>query len=202
MTQETGGTATAERKFFFISRAGADNHWAELIARVVREVGYEPIYQDEHFHVGESIIDNMATAAKADCTIAIFSSAYFKSEYCLAELDAALADDPLGRRYRLLPVLVERTEIPIHFRRLAYLDLVGTGDETARERLFNTLIRHGRLEPSKLALAGRTRRAFEMADRNRTAMIKKVRAIWIPTPAKRLRIPRQPWAAQARCRTV
>jgi hypothetical protein len=179
MTQSPDGTATPEKKYFFISRAGADTRWAELIASVVRDAGHEPIYQDEHFHVGESFVDNMATAAEADCTIAVFSPAYFKSEHCLAELDAAIAADPLGRRHRVIPVLVDRAEIPTLFGHLAYLDLVGADDETARQRLMKTLIRHGQIDSSKLALAGRTRHEAQEANRNRTAMIEKVRTIWI-----------------------
>ena len=86
----------SEKKTFFISRAGADKRWAELIASVVRDAGHEAIYQDEHFSEGTSFIHNMMLAAQADCTIAVLSPAYFESEYCLAELNAALAADPLG----------------------------------------------------------------------------------------------------------
>jgi hypothetical protein len=33
----------AEKRVFFISRAGADKRWAELIASVVRDAGHEPM---------------------------------------------------------------------------------------------------------------------------------------------------------------
>jgi hypothetical protein len=56
----------SEKQTFFISRAGADNRWAELIASVVRDAGHKAIYQDEHFKVGQSFIDNMTQAAEAD----------------------------------------------------------------------------------------------------------------------------------------
>ena len=167
-----------EKKTFFISRAGADKRWAELIASVVRDAGHEPIYQDEHFRVGQSFIDNMSRAAEADCTIAVLSQAYFDSEYCLSELDAALSTDPLGRRGRIIPVRVEAAEIPTLLGQLAYLDLVGANDDTARRRLMATLVKHGEVD-SKPALTGRTRRVVEQANRNRNAMIEKVRAIWI-----------------------
>jgi hypothetical protein len=81
-------------------------------ASVVRDAGHEPIYQDEHFLVGQSFIDNMARGAEADCTIAVLSPAYFESEYSLSELNAALANDPLGRRGRVFPVRVAPVEIP------------------------------------------------------------------------------------------
>src|SRR4051794_21648973 len=102
----------AEKRTYFISRAGADSRWAALIAGVVRDAGHEAIHQDEHFRVGQSIIDNMSRAAEADCTIAVLSRAYLESEYCLSELNAALKADPLGRRGRIIPVLIEPVEIP------------------------------------------------------------------------------------------
>jgi TIR domain/NACHT domain len=169
----------SEKKTFFISRAGADKRWAELIASVVRDAGHEAIHQDEHFRVGQSFIDNMTRAAEADCTIAILSPAYFESEYCLAELNAALVNDPLGRRGRVIPVRVAPIEIPRLIGQLAYLDLVGVGDDAARQRLLGILLKHGQVDASKLALVGRTRRVVEQANRNRHAMIEKVRTIWI-----------------------
>ncbi len=169
----------SEKRIFFISRAGADKRWAELIASVVRDAGHEPIYQDEHFRVGQSFIDNMSRAVEADCTIAVLSRAYFESEYCLSEINAALANDPLGRRGRVIPVRVEPVEIPSLLGQLAYLDLVGADNETARQRLMTTLLKHGQVDASKLALVGRTRRVVEQSNRNRDAMIEKVRTIWI-----------------------
>jgi eukaryotic-like serine/threonine-protein kinase len=168
-----------EKKTIFISLAGADNRWAELIASVVRDAGHEPFFEDEDFQVGQSIPDNMMRGAEADCTIAVFSPAYFKSEFCLAELDAALMKDPLGRHGRLIPVRVAPVEIPGLVGQLAYLDLVGATDDIARARLTATLQKHGHLDATEHSLIGRTRRAVEQADRNRRAMIQKVRTIWI-----------------------
>ena len=169
----------SKKRTYFISRAGADKKWAELIASVVRDAGHEVIYQDEHFRVGQSFIDNMARAAEADCTIAVLSRAYFESEYCLSELNAALAADPLGRRGRIIPVRVEPVEIPSLLGQLVYLDLVGSADATARQRLMKTLLKHGEVDNSKPALLGRLHRVVEVSDHNRTAMIEKVRTIWI-----------------------
>jgi len=168
-----------EKRTFFISRAGADKRWAELIASVVRDAGHVAIYEDQDFQVGQSIADSMMRASEADCTIAVLSRAYLDSEYCLSELNAALFEDPLGRRGRVIPVRVEAVELPSLVAHLAYLDLVGVRDDAARQRLMTTLLRHGQVGASKLALVGRTRRAVEQASRNRCAMIEKVRTIWI-----------------------
>lgn len=167
------------KRVFFISRAGVDQHWAELVARVVRDTGNEAVLQDEHFLPGQSFIDNMTRAAEADCTIAVLSRAYLESEYCLSELNAALAADPLGRRGQLIPILVEPVEMPRLLRHLAYIDLVGADDDTARHHLKSALLKHDRKEGLKVDFVGRDRRAAERTDRNRSAMIEKVRAIWI-----------------------
>jgi hypothetical protein len=174
-----GDIAMSEKRIFFISRAGADERWAELIASVVIEAGHEAIHQGD-FGIGASFIHNMREAsANSDCTIAVLSHAYFQSEYCLAELNAALAPDPNGLTGQILPVLVARCDLPPDLAHLSYLDLVGADDDTARRRLMTALRRHGQVNASKLALAGRTRLVIEQANRNRSAMIEKVRTIWI-----------------------
>jgi hypothetical protein len=169
-----------EKKVFFISRAGADRHWGELIASVVRDAGHEVIYQDEHFSDGPTVIGSMRAAHEAsDCTIAVLSSHYFHSEYCVKELNTALYADPSGDRGRILPVLVDRCDLPGDVAELARVDLVGASGDTARKRLLDALLRHGKLDASELVVRGRTRRVVEQASRNRTAMIEKVRTIWI-----------------------
>src|SRR5262249_55889284 len=98
---------------------------------------------------------------------------------CMAELNAALGPDPNGLRGQILPVLVSRCDLPPDLGHLIYLDLVGVDDDTARRRLMTTLGKHRQVDGSKLALVGRTRRHVAQANRNRSAMIEKVRAIWI-----------------------
>jgi TIR domain/NACHT domain len=169
----------SEKKTFFISRAGADKRWAELIASVVRDAGHLAIHEDQDFVEGTSISHNIMLAAESDCTIAVLSPQYFESKYCLAELHAALAADPLGTDGLILPVLVAPCELPRLLGHLAYVDLRGSKDDAARERLMASLVKHGKLGVTKPALAGRTRRVVEQANRNRSAMIEKVRTIWI-----------------------
>jgi hypothetical protein len=64
-----------DKKTFFISRAGPDKRWADLIASVVRDAGHEAIHQDEHFAEGTSFSHNMMLAAESDCTIVIRADA-------------------------------------------------------------------------------------------------------------------------------
>jgi hypothetical protein len=168
-----------EKRSVFISRAGADQPWAELIAGVVRDAGHEAIHQDD-FRIGASFIHNMrAASANSDCTIAVLSPTYFQSQHCLAELNAALASDPNGLCGQIFPVLVAPCDLPPDLAHLTYLDLVGTEEDVARRRLMSALLKHGQTDAAKLPSVGRTRRVIEQANRNRRAMIEKVRMIWI-----------------------
>jgi TIR domain/NACHT domain len=169
----------SEKKTFFISRAGADKRWAELIASVVRDAGHEAIHQDQDFAEGTSFSHNMMLAAESDCTIAVLSPQYFESKHCLAELHAALAADPLGTDGLILPVLVAPVDLPRLIGHLAHVDLLGSKDDAARKRFMAALVKHGKLDVSKAALRGQTRRVVEQTSRNRSAMIEKVRTIWI-----------------------
>jgi hypothetical protein len=62
---------------------------------------------------------------------------------------------------------------------IAGLDHVGAGDDSARQRLLTTLVEQGQVGGPKAAVVGRTRHAVELENRNRSAMIEKVRTIWI-----------------------
>jgi hypothetical protein len=168
-----------EKRIFFISRAGPDRHWASLIASVVKDAGHEAIHQDQDFREGQSFSHNMMLAAESDCTIAVLSPAYLQSEHCLAELHAALASDPIGVHGRIILVLVTTCELARLLGHLAYVDLIGKDKDTARQRILNTLLKHGQLDASRLVLKGRTRRLVDQAHRNRSAMLEKVRTIWI-----------------------
>ena len=100
-----------EKRTFFFSRAGADKWWAGLIASVVRDAGHEAIHEKE-FPFGVSYIQSMReAAANSDCTILVSSPAYFESKHCVAELNTALARDPIGESGNILPVLVAPSQL-------------------------------------------------------------------------------------------
>ena len=87
--------------------------------------------------------------------------------------------DPLGQSGNLIPVRVAPVDLPRLVVQLAYLDLVGLDHDTARQRMLTILLKHGQIDATSLSLVGRTRRVFEQANRNRSAMIERVRTIWI-----------------------
>jgi hypothetical protein len=155
------------KRTFFISRAGADRRWAELIASAVEEAGHESVHQGQDFGFGESFPHHMMLAAESDCTIVVLSPAYFASEHCMAELHAALASDPLGVHGRILPVLVAPCTLPRLLGHLSYIDLVGVDEVDGRQRLLDAL-RKERREDAAKPLANRTQRGASLTKWRRT----------------------------------
>ena len=124
---------------FFISYAGADRAWAEWIAFVLKESGKSVLLQAWHFRPGQHIVDLMAQGAEARHTIAVFSEAYFSRAFTVVEWQAAVFDDLGGTDRRLIPVRVEKCDIPRLIRQKIYVDLVGIDREEARGRLIEML---------------------------------------------------------------
>ena len=120
---------------FFISYAGEDEKWARWIVWELKNAKqhYECIVQFLDFAPGMSFIDRMRKAAEAECTIALFSPAYFSSRYCQDELNAALA----GKPHQLLPVRLERCNPGAYLRDRIYIDLVSKSLDQSRRSLLS-----------------------------------------------------------------
>jgi hypothetical protein len=113
---------------FFISRAGADSERAKWIAVVLREAGFDPLFQDEHTPIGRSFYELMEAGAEFR-TIAICSDAYFKSNACLDEWRAAY------NHRRLIPVRFEEFQSPTLWSTVVYVDLMGKSETEQRVEL-------------------------------------------------------------------
>jgi TIR domain/NB-ARC domain len=123
----------------------ADRIWAEWIAGVIERGGYQPIIQAWHFRPGEDFVLQMQQAAtKSDMTIAVLSEAYLKAEFTQPEWTAAFAQDPTGKKRRLIPIRV--AECPLTGMLLAriYIDLVGLNEQDAERILLDGLKPSGR----------------------------------------------------------
>ena len=113
---------------FFISRAGADSERAKWIASVLREAGYDPLFQDDHSEPGRSFYEFMEAGAEFR-TIAICSDAYFKSDACRDEWRAAY------NHRRLIPVRFEEFQSPALWSTVVYVDLMGKSETVRRVEL-------------------------------------------------------------------
>jgi tetratricopeptide (TPR) repeat protein len=136
---------------FFISYTRSDQPWAEWIARVLDEAGYQTRLQARDFIPGGDFVHEMQqAAATADRTIAVLSPAYFASRYTGSEWGAAFAQDPTGEAARLLPVRVAKVEPPGLLRSRVYIDLVGKNEAEARSALLDGVAASG-AQPTRSA---------------------------------------------------
>ena len=88
---------------FFISRAGADKAFAIWLASLIRAQSKTTLLQDEDFG-HESFMAQMHDALEGGARVlAVLTPDYLASEYCIAEMNGALAGDPNNRKRRLAP---------------------------------------------------------------------------------------------------
>ncbi len=111
-------------KTLFLSRAGEDSAIAAQIGTILEAAGYRVVLQQWDF-ANRSFMDAMhSTLAGGARVVALLSDAYLASEYCTAEWQAVLADDPLNKRSRLIVMRVEACKPIGLLTPIAYWDLV------------------------------------------------------------------------------
>ena len=123
-------------KDFFISYTKADQGWAEWIAWKLEEAGYSTVIQAWDFRPGMNFVMEMQQAAStAERTIAVLSQEYLESAFASSEWAAAFAQDPQGRKQKVIPIRVARCERTGILAPIVYLDLVGLAENDARAAL-------------------------------------------------------------------
>jgi tetratricopeptide (TPR) repeat protein len=126
---------------FFISYTQADREWAEWIAWVLEEAGYQAVIQAWDFQSGSNFVEEMNKATiKGKRTLAVLSPDYFQSRFATAEWTAAFRDR------KLLTVRVQDMDVEGILGPIVYIDLVGLNEATARERLVREVV-PGRRKP-------------------------------------------------------
>jgi tetratricopeptide (TPR) repeat protein len=132
--------ARADKKHFFISRAGEDAEFAKWVADTLEEAGYTTILQDHDFQAGDNFIHKMNEAlTAAEQVIALLSPNYVTKYWTLMELWAAV-----GER-NLIPVRIAECAIPPLIRNLVHIDLTSRD----REKLLNGIRPESRREPDR-----------------------------------------------------
>ena len=165
---DEGARRSAPVVDFFLSYSSKNESIARRInATLVRE-GYSVSAQFDDFPAGSNFVEEMKRGLKARRIIALLSPAYEASQHCQAEWNSAYASDPDGSKRRLVPLLIEPTELNFLARQIVYANLIGlSGDafdlrvlEAVRGTLPTTPpienlqspIRHGWTSEGKLAV--------------------------------------------------
>ena len=135
--------------YFFISYTGADTQWAEWVAWTLEDEGHRATLQKWDFRPGGNfVLEMQKAAATAERTIAILSPDYLKSSFAAPEWVAALADDPTGSKFKLIPVRVRECELGGLWKAIINIDLIGTDVIEAKKRLIEGL-HVGRIKPAQ-----------------------------------------------------
>jgi hypothetical protein len=125
---------------FFISYSHKDQQWAEWIASVLSDAGYSHYFQKWDFRPGGNFVLLMQkAAADSKRTLIVLSRNYLRSMFTQSEWAAALQNDPTGDKRGVLPVRIERCEVPGLLGPIIYCDLVGLGRAAAKARLLEAL---------------------------------------------------------------
>jgi hypothetical protein len=113
-----------QTRTLFISRAGADAPLAAQIGRILEAQGYRVILQQWDF-ANHSFVQQMHDAlAGGGRVVALLSPAYLATDYCAAEWQAVLAEDPLNKKSRLVVLRIAECKPPGLLAALTYWDLV------------------------------------------------------------------------------
>jgi len=128
-------------KDFFVSYTKADLAWAVWIAWQLEKAGYAVEIQAWDSQFGENFIKWMNEASK-NCkrTIAVLSMAYFAGRFSEDEWTSAFYKE------KLLPIRIEDFQVEGLLGPLAYIDLVGTIEAEAKEKLLQ-YIKQDRKKP-------------------------------------------------------
>jgi tetratricopeptide (TPR) repeat protein len=123
-------------KDFFISYTKSDKAWAEWIAWTLEAAGYSTVIQAWDFRPGSNFVLEMQRAAnEAKRTIAVLSQQYLESTFTKPEWAAAFAQDPQGKKQKLIPVRIATCELTGILAPIVYLDLVSLPENDARTAL-------------------------------------------------------------------
>jgi TIR domain len=140
---------------FFVSYTGCDIGFAKWVAWELGRADFTYRIQAEHFTPGCRFIDEMKDwLQKSEQVIAILSPEYFQSSYASLEFNSAIAQDPLGKQRKVIPVRIKDFEMPALFRDLVFIDFVGKSEAEARRALIagvraSRLSALGELQPVK-----------------------------------------------------
>jgi hypothetical protein len=98
--------------------------------------GYSTVIQAWDFGPGSNfVLEMQQAAAEANRTIAVLSQKYLESSFTQPEWAAAFAQDPQGKKQKLIPVRIAACELAGILASIVYLDLVGLPENDARTAL-------------------------------------------------------------------
>ena len=125
---------------FFLSYSSADEPSAHWIAALLEAAGFHVFAQFDDIPAGSNFVREMQRGLTGSSRfIALQSPDYVKSDHCQAEWSAAYASDPGGAARKLVPFLVQPTELPPLARQIVYTPLIGLSAAEAATAVLKTV---------------------------------------------------------------
>jgi CRISPR-associated Csx14 family protein len=135
------------QKDFFISYHEQDRAWAEWICWQLEAAGYICFLKAWDVHAGHNLVWETHEASQhVGRFIAVLSPSYLASTD-QAQWTVALAEDPVGKQRKLLPIRVRECEPVGLFKPIEMIDIMGLDEVAARVRLLAG-IQNKRAKPS------------------------------------------------------
>lgn len=132
---------------FFISHSHVDKQWAEWIANILEHEGYSTFFMERDLNVVDNFVSIIQEhIKKTDKFIAIFSSSYFSSTFCQAEVAAMLCKD----KSNIIPVKISEVQPIGDLSNILYVDLYNVNESEAKDRLLKAVKVEKKILSSKL----------------------------------------------------
>jgi hypothetical protein len=113
----------------FLSHSSRDKFFARKLAETLAASGVQVWIDEAELRVGDSLITKISEAIQqADFVAAILSHNSVQSNWVRKELELALTQEIAGRRVKVLPILMEKCEIPDFLRDKVYADFTDSDD--------------------------------------------------------------------------
>ncbi|MDO1582384.1 toll/interleukin-1 receptor domain-containing protein [Rhizobium oryzicola] len=144
---EAASNKLADNINFFISYSTKNEAEAREINGYLEDAGYSTIVQLKDFVPGSNFVTEMQKGLNAKRFMALLSPAYFSSKQCQAEWSAAYNRDPSGELRYLVPILIEKTELPPLAKQIVYKSIVGLSGDARRNAVLEAI---GKLKRSEV----------------------------------------------------
>ena len=113
----------------FLSHSSRDKQFARRLAETLTSHGVQVWIDEAELKIGDSLIGKISAAIdKADFVAAILSQNSVRSNWVQKELQLAMTKEIEGRRVTVLPILIERCEIPGFLADKVYADFTDPED--------------------------------------------------------------------------
>jgi hypothetical protein len=124
---------------YFLSYSTTDEPVARNVAAVLEGAGYSVFAQYKDIPIGSNFVEEMKRGLGSGRVVALLSPAYESSQHCQAEWNAAYANDPDGSKRKLIPLLIEPTELNFLARQVVYANLVGLSGKAFEQRILHAV---------------------------------------------------------------